>query len=129
MFPDVDNPTNTCTHMANIQVMFRYYIQAVHQKPTKKEEKEVILTSKKQKRMKSKPPKFLDFKTKDKFRKKLAEFQAYKVRAEIEGEEVTHNLFRACKTPLRRKLVDSSRVEKVVSKMSPETLMDELQRI
>ena len=79
--------------------------------------------------MKSKPPKFLDFERKDKFRRKLVEFQAYKVRAEIEGEEITDNLFRACKTPLRRKLVDSSRVEKVVSKISHETLMDELQRI
>ena len=34
MFPIVDNPTKTCTHMANIQVMFRYHIQAVHRKPT-----------------------------------------------------------------------------------------------
>ena len=76
MFPDVYNLTKTCTHMANIQVMFRYHIQDVHQKPTKKEEKEVILTSKKQKRMKSKPPKFLDFERKDKFRRKLVEFQA-----------------------------------------------------
>ena len=70
-----------------------------------------------------------EFETRDEFRRKLAEFQAYKVRPEIGGDEVTDDLLRACKTPLRRKQVASSRVEKVLSKMSPETLTDELQRI
>ena len=74
MFPDVDDHTKTCTHVANTEVMLGYHIQAVHQKPAKKEEKEVITTSKKQKRMESKSPKFLETETRDELRRKLSKF-------------------------------------------------------
>ena len=49
--------------------------------------------------------------------------------AEIEGEEEADNLYMACNTPLRRKLVASNKVKKIVSKTNSETLMNELEGI
>ena len=45
--------------------------------------------------------------------------------AEIEGEEEADNLYMACNTPFRRKLVASNKVKKIVSKTNSETLMNE----
>ena len=71
-FPDVEDSTMIRTYVANIEVMLGFHILVVHRKPpTKKEEgQETILPSKKQKRMESKPPKFMEHETRNKFRRK-----------------------------------------------------------
>ena len=101
MYQNVVDPTKACTYESS-KIMLGYHITKHHLHTTKKEETEA--NPKKTKRMDPKPPKFLESKTRDKFRWKQAEFDTYKRRAKISGEDEADDLYLACDTPLRSTL-------------------------
>ena len=85
-FEDMEDSTKPCTHVAKTEVMLGYHIEAKHCKhPAKKEEKEDIPPNKKAKRMESKPPTFLEQKTRFEFRRIQDEFESYIQRSVLEG--------------------------------------------
>ena len=60
----------------------------------------------------------------------MNEFQSYSERTELIGEEVADDLYIALSTPLKRKLLASSKVNKSSwKKTNPETIMEEMERV
>ena len=82
--------------------------RAVHQK--KEEAKETKKEARKNKRAEAKPPKFLERETREEFRRKQAEFKSYSERTSLEGEEIADDLYLACETPLKERLLASSKI-------------------
>ena len=126
MYQDMEDPTKPCLYEVS-EIMLGFHITKFHLCMTKKEE--IESNPKKIKRMDAKPPKFLKSETRDKFRRKQPEFDTYKARAKIDREEEADDLYLACDTPLRRKLVASNKVNRVMRRTKPEILMNELERI
>ena len=126
MYPDVANSTIPCPFKAT-EVMPGYHIDQVHKhkKETKGEEPE----AKKIKRMEPKPPKFRESEKRDELKRKQAEFKAYTNRTKISGEDETDNLYLTCESPLRKKLVASSKIQPIIRLTKPDILMSEIERI
>ena len=85
--------------------------------------------TKKSKRIKSKITKFTENESHDEFQKKMGEFESYKVRCNIEGEEEADNLYRFCETPLKKKLIISSKVAEDIKSTDPEIMKMEIKRL
>ena len=102
-YPDIRNPEEDCQYKCT-EGMIAHYVNGRHSKPAKNVKEEDKNTSKKAKRMEGKPPKFIGKETREEFRRKHAEFKSYSVRALLEGEDVSDDIYLACETPLKRKL-------------------------
>ena len=59
----------------------------------------------------------------------MGEFESYRVRANIKGEEVADDLYRFCETPLKRKLITSSKVKEDIKSTDPEVMKQEIERL
>ena len=109
-FGGVNNPEVECDYKGT-EVMIGHHIEAKHREKKapveKKEEKKKDDESEKKKckRIDAKPPKFLESETREEFRRKEEEFEAYVDRTGITGEDVTEDLYRTCETPLKQKLI------------------------
>ena len=55
--------------------------------------------------MESKLTRFTESETPGKYRRKMIEFESYRVRCGINNEEVRDDLYLECKTPLKQKLI------------------------
>ena len=78
--------------------------------------------AKKSKRIETKFTKFTENESHDEFRRKMGKFESYKVRCNIKGEEVADGLYRFCETPLKRKLITSSKVAEDIKSTDPEVM-------
>ena len=95
----------------------------------KKEEKRDE-KKKQEKRAQAKLAKFLETETREEFRRKTNEFHSYSARTNLETQEIADNLYIACNTPLKRRLIASSRINKQTwNKTDPKNIMEEMERI
>ena len=101
----------------------------IHERARHTVKVEVEPTSRKGKRMESKPPVFTDIETKDEFQRKKAEFSSYVERTGITGIEVSDDLYRSCETSLKRKLIASSKVKDPPKDTDRDILMNEIKRL
>ena len=111
--------------------MMEMHERAIHQvkKEEKKEEKKKE-RKKQDKRAQAKPPKFLETETREEFRRKTSEFKSYSDRTNLEVEEIADDLYLACDTPLKRRLLASSKVNKESwKKTDPKVIIAEMERI
>ena len=76
-----------------------------------------------------KPPKFMESETREEFRRKKEEFQSYVDRTEFVGEEVSDNLYRTCKTPLKKKLLAYNILQAVSKQTKPEIIIQEIKSL
>ena len=83
----------------------------------------------KSKRIESKITKFPESKTHDEFRRKMIEFDYYKVRCNIAAEEVSDDLYRFCETHLKKKLISSSKIVPDIKFTDPEIMKMEIKRL
>ena len=63
------------------------------------------------------------------FRQKKGEFESYRERTNIKGEEIANDLYRSCETPLKRKLITSSKIKEDIKSTDPKVMMDEIKRL
>ena len=82
--------------------------------------------TKKSKRIETK---FTENESHNEFRRKMGKIESYKVRSTIIGEEVADNLYRFCETPLKRKLITSSKVAEDIKSTNPEVMKKEIKRL
>ena len=61
--------------------------------------------------------------------RKKEEFKAYIDRTKTEGDEVSDDMYRTCKTSLKKKLIASNKVRKIPKMTKPEVLMQEVQKV
>ena len=59
----------------------------------------------------------------------MGKFESYKVRCIIICEEVANNLYSFCETPLKRKLITSSKVAEDIKSTDPEVMKKEIERL
>ena len=59
----------------------------------------------------------------------MIEFDYYKVRCNIAAEEVSDDLYRFCETPLKKKLISSSKVAMDIKLTNPEVMKKEIERL
>ena len=72
----------------------------------------------------------METETREEFRWKTAEFTSYSDRTELGPEEKADDLYVACGTPLKRKLLASSKVNKLSwKKTDPKVIVAEMERI
>ena len=75
-------------------------------------------------------PKFEESETREEFRRKINEFQSYSERTKLIGEEIADDLYIAMSTPLKKKLLASSKVNKTSwKKTNPKVIMEETERV
>ena len=66
----------------------------------------------------------------EEFRRKTSEFKSYSDRTNLEVEEIADDLYLACDTPLKRRLLASSKVNKESwKKTDPKVIIAEMERI
>ena len=85
---------------------------------------EVKSDTKKAKSIKSKAVKFCENESREEFRRKRGEFQSYQERTDIKGKDIVDNLHRCCETPLKRKLITSSKINDNIKTTDPKVMMD-----
>ena len=56
----------------------------------------------------------------------MIEFDYYKVRCNIAAEEVSDDLYRFCETPLKKKLISSSKIAQDIKFTDPEIMKTEI---
>ena len=47
----------------------------------------------------------------------------------ITGEEISNDLYRTCETPLKKKVIASNKIEKMIKMTKPEVMIQEIDRI
>ena len=86
-------------------------------KPKKDEESKS--ESKKSKRMETKLSRFGENETPGEFRRKMLEFDRYSRMCDIKEDEVSEDLYMACETPMKQKLLASAKVTKDIKSTTP----------
>ena len=67
--------------------------------------------------------------TREEFRRKAQEFQTYATRTNLKTEEQAEDLYAALSTPLKRRLLASSRINKVWKKTDPKVIIEEMEKV
>ena len=122
---DVKDPSKVCDYKGIIE-LFNHHVLLWH---TKTEAKKEVKQPRKTKRMETKPPKFMEKETREEFRRKQSEFLAYSKSDLLEGDEISDNLYLACDTPLKRRLLASSKIKGAIEKTETEVILSEMERI
>ena len=74
--------------------------------------------------------KFLVNESRDDFKQKREEFEAYVEQTGISGSEIMDNLYFSCETPLRKKIFPSNRIHGSLPKdIQPKALMMETEKL
>ena len=73
--------------------------------------------------------KFCENQSREEFRRKRGEFQSYQERTDIKGKDIVYNLHWYCETPLKRKLITSSKINDNIKAMDPQVMMAEIERL
>ena len=81
------------------------------------------------KRLDVMPPKFLEREAREDFVRKSTEFHMYKERAEITKEEAAADLYQSCETPLKKKLMASSKIKENPGDTDFGVILEEIERI
>ena len=93
----------------------------------KKEEK--VDKKRQEKRPQAKLPKFEEAETREEFKRKKNEFHTYATRTELKTEEIAEDLYSAMSTPLKRRLLASSKMKSVWKKTDPKVILEEMERV
>ena len=132
-YQDAKDETQPCPFKSKSDIMIGAHKRAIH---IKRDVKKVEVKdegskedAKKSKRIETKFTKFTENESHDEFRRKMGKFESYKVRCNIKGEEVADGLYRFCETPLKRKLITSSKVAKDIKSTDPEVMKKEIERL
>ena len=67
--------------------------------------------------------------TREEFRRKTQEFYTYATRTNLKTEEQAEDLYSALTTPLKRRLLASSRIDKVWKKTNPKVIIEKMEKI
>ena len=81
------------------------------------------------KRFESKPIRFAKGETREEFKRKKSKFKAYQERTEIKEGDIADDLYRSCETPIKRKLVTSSKITSPIKETNPEVMWKEIERL
>ena len=113
--------------------------RAVHGYGRKKEEKEGERKEKKEeekldkqrqeKRAIAKIPKFEEAETREEFKRKTDEFQTYATRTKLKEEEIAEDLYSAMSTPLKRRMLASSKIKPKWKETNPTVILEEMERV
>ena len=82
-----------------------------------------------EKRAQAKLPLFEEVETREEFRRKTNEFYTYASRTNLEPEEQAEDLYSALTTPLKRRILASSRINKEWRKTDPKVIIEEMEKI
>ena len=132
----VEMTTNSWDATAKLMEMHERAVHGVGMKIEKdsedRREKQEEKKDKKrhEKRAQAKLPKFEDSETREEFRRKVNEFDTYSDRTDLTKEEKADDLYIAMSTPLKKKLLASSRVDKTSwKKTDPKVILEEMERV
>ena len=82
-----------------------------------------------EKRTQAKLPKFEEAETKEEFRRKTDEFHTYATRTELKTEEMAEDLYSALSTPLKRRMLASSKIKSQWKKTDPKVIFEEMEKV
>ena len=82
-----------------------------------------------EKRAQAKLPLFEEVETREEFRRKTQEFYTYATRTNLKIEEQAEDLYSALTTSLKRRLLVSSRIDKVWKKTDPKVIIEEMEKV
>ena len=102
--------------------------RAKHGTKTKQDE-ESKGESKKSKRMETKLSRFSESETPGEFRRKMLEFDRYSRMCGIKEDEISEDLYMACETPMKQKLLASDKVTRDVKSTKPTVMKAEIERL
>ena len=93
--------------------------------------KEVVNNDKQrqEKRQIAKIPKFEEAETREEFKRKKNEFQTYSTRTKLKDEEMAEDLYAAMSTPLKRRMLASSKIKPKWNQTDPLIILEEMERV
>ena len=82
-----------------------------------------------EKRAQAKLPTFEEVETREEFRRKTKEFHTYATRTELKTEEMAEDLYSALSTPLKRRMLASSKIKSQWRKTDPKVILEEMEKV
>ena len=80
-----------------------------------------------EKRAQAKLPMFEEVETREEFRRKTQEFHTYATRTDLKTEEMAEDLYSALSTPLKRRMLASSKIKSEWKKTDPKVILEEME--
>ena len=82
-----------------------------------------------EKRAQTKLPTFEEEEMRDEFRRKTKEFHTYATRTELKTEEMAEDLYSALSTPLKRRMLASSKIKSQWRETDPKVILEEMEKV
>ena len=109
-YQDPTNAEKPCPFHSRSEVVLQMHERAKHKETKTSQDEESKTDTKKSKRMETKVTRFTESKTPSEYRRKMIEFDLYSRMCGIKEEEVSDDLYMACETPLKQKLLASAKI-------------------
>ena len=111
-YQDPTDNEKPCPFHSSSEVVLQMHERAKHTGNKTSQDEESKTDTKKSKRMETKFTRFSERETPSKFRRKMLNFNRYSRMCGIKEEEVSDDLYMACETPLKQKLLSSTKIPK-----------------
>ena len=124
-YQDSKDDEKACDFTTPSETVLSMHERAKHKKNPDEDTKD----TKKIKRMETKLSKFDENESPAEFRRKVLEFERYARLSGIKEDEVSEDLYMACSTPMKKKVLASAKIAKDIISTKSKVMWDEIERL